>query len=55
MLMSVSLAIAQQSDRGMVQGTVVNSAGTVVSDASVRLEQEGVPGARETKTSASRR
>jgi tetratricopeptide (TPR) repeat protein len=52
MLMSVSLAIAQQSDRGMVQGTVVNSAGTVVSDASVRLEQEGVPGARETKTSA---
>jgi tetratricopeptide (TPR) repeat protein len=50
--MSVSLAIAQHTDGGMVQGTVVNSAGTVVGDASVTLEQEGVPGARETKTSA---
>jgi tetratricopeptide (TPR) repeat protein len=36
----------------VVQGTVVNSAGAVVGDASVTLEQEGVPGARETKTSA---
>ena len=52
LLLSVSLAIAQHTDGGMVQGTVVNSAGTVVGDASVRLEQEGVPGARETKTSA---
>jgi tetratricopeptide (TPR) repeat protein len=55
-LMSVSLAIAQHTDGGMdsgtVRGTVVNSTGTVVGDASVRLEQEGVPGARETKTSA---
>jgi tetratricopeptide (TPR) repeat protein len=50
--MSVSPAIAQHTDGGIVQGTVVNSAGTVVGDASVRLEQEGVPGARETKTSA---
>ena len=50
--MSVSLAIAQRTDGGIVQGTVVNSAGTVVADASVRLEQEGVPGTRETKTSA---
>src|SRR5450631_2063258 len=51
-LMSVSLAIAQHTDGGMVRGTVVNSTGTVVGDASVRLEQEGVPGPRETKTSA---
>ena len=50
--MSVSLAIAQHTDSGMVRGTVVNSAGTVVGDASVRLEQEGISGARETKTSA---
>jgi tetratricopeptide (TPR) repeat protein len=53
--MSVSLAIAQHTAgntvQGMVQGTVVNSAGAVVGDASVTLEQEGVPGARETKTS----
>jgi tetratricopeptide (TPR) repeat protein len=52
LLMSVSPAIAQHTDGGTVQGTVVNSAGTVVGDASVLLEQEGVPGARETKTSA---
>ncbi len=52
LLMSLSLAIAQHTDSGSVQGKVVNSAGTVVSDASVRLEQEGMPGARETKTSA---
>src|SRR5579859_2207190 len=51
-LLSVSPAIAQHTDRGTVQGTVVNSAGTVVGDASVRLDQEGVPGGRETKTSA---
>jgi tetratricopeptide (TPR) repeat protein len=51
-LMSVSLAIAQHTDGGVLKGTVVNSAGAVVGDASVRLEQEGVPGARETKTSA---
>ena len=50
--MSVSLAVAQRTDGGMVRGTVVNSSGSVVGDASVRLEQEGVPGARETKTSA---
>jgi tetratricopeptide (TPR) repeat protein len=51
-LMSVSLAFAQHTEGGVVQGTVVNSAGAVVGDASVMLEQEGVPGARETKTSA---
>jgi len=51
-LISVSLAIAQHTGGGTVQGTVVNSAGAVVGDASVTLEQEGVPGARETKTSA---
>jgi tetratricopeptide (TPR) repeat protein len=51
-LMGLSLAVAQHTDSGIVQGKVVNSAGTVVGDASVRLEQEGVPGARETKTSA---
>ena len=51
-LLSVSLAIAQDTDGGTVKGTVVNSSGTVVGDASVRLEQEGVPGGRETKTSA---
>jgi tetratricopeptide (TPR) repeat protein len=50
--MSVSPAIAQHADSGTVQGKVVNSAGTAVGEASVRLEQEGVPGARETKTSA---
>jgi tetratricopeptide (TPR) repeat protein len=48
----VSLAIAQGPNGGTVQGTLVNSSGTVVGDASVRLEQEGVPGARETKTNA---
>ena len=51
-LLSVSLAIAQHTDQGIVQGKVVDSAGTVVGDASVRLEQEGISGARETKTSA---
>src|SRR5260370_5678906 len=50
--MSVSPALAQPTDGGVVQGTVVNSAGAAVGDASVTLEQEGVPGARETKTSA---
>ena len=50
-LVSVSLAMAQQTVQGTVQGTVVNSAGAVVGDASVTLEQVGVPGARETKTS----
>jgi tetratricopeptide (TPR) repeat protein len=49
-LMSVSVAVAQHADGGMVRGTVVSSAGTPVGDASVTLEQEGVPGARETKT-----
>ncbi len=52
LLMSVSLAIAQHTGEGTVQGTVVNSAGAVVGDASVTLEQVGVPGARETKTGA---
>jgi tetratricopeptide (TPR) repeat protein len=51
-LLSVSLAIAQHTARGIVQGKVVDSAGTVVGDAAVRLEQEGISGARETKTSA---
>jgi tetratricopeptide (TPR) repeat protein len=51
-LLSASPAIAQRTDGGRVQGTVVNSSGTVVGDASVRLEQEGVSGGRETKTSA---
>jgi tetratricopeptide (TPR) repeat protein len=51
-LMSLSPAVAQHADSGVVQGKVVNSAGTVVGDASVRLEQAGVPGVRETKTSA---
>jgi len=50
-LLSVSPATAQRTDGGTVQGRVVNPAGTVVGDASVRLEQEGVPGGRETKTS----
>jgi tetratricopeptide (TPR) repeat protein len=52
MLMSLSPALAQRMDGGRVQGRVLNSAGTVVGDVSVRLEQEGVPGARETKTSS---
>ncbi|MGB8536872.1 MAG: carboxypeptidase regulatory-like domain-containing protein, partial [Acidobacteriaceae bacterium] len=52
MLMSVSLAVAQHTDGGVIRGTVVNSAGNVVRDASVTLEQGGVPGARETKTNA---
>ncbi len=52
LLMSLSPAIAQHTDGGTVQGTVVNSAGALVGDASVTLEQEGVAGARETKTSA---
>lgn len=51
-LIGVSLAIAQHTGGGTVQGTVVNSAGAAVGDASVTLEQVGVPGARETKTSA---
>ena len=50
--MSLPLAIAQHTDSGIVQGKVLNAAGTVVGDASVSLEQEGIPGARETKTSA---
>jgi tetratricopeptide (TPR) repeat protein len=49
-LMGVSVAVAQHADGGMVRGTVVNSTGALVGDASVTLEQEGVPGARETKT-----
>jgi tetratricopeptide (TPR) repeat protein len=51
-LMSLSLAIAQHTDSGIVQGKVVNSAGTAVGEASVTLEQDGVPGTRETKTNA---
>jgi tetratricopeptide (TPR) repeat protein len=51
-LMSLSLAVAQHTDSGIVHGKVANSAGTMVGDASVRLEQAGVPGARETKTNA---
>jgi tetratricopeptide (TPR) repeat protein len=51
-LLGVSVAVAQHTGSGIVQGSVVNSTGTAVGDASVRLEQEGVPGARETKTSA---
>ncbi len=51
-LMSLSLAVAQHT-AGIVQGKVVDSGGTAVGDASVKLEQEGVSGARETKTNAS--
>jgi tetratricopeptide (TPR) repeat protein len=50
--MSLPLAIAQHTDSGIVQGKVLNAAGTVVGDASVSLEQVGIPGAREMKTSA---
>jgi tetratricopeptide (TPR) repeat protein len=52
MLISASSAIAQHTGGGLVRGTVVNSTGAVVGDASVTLEQEGVAGARETTTSA---
>jgi tetratricopeptide (TPR) repeat protein len=51
-LMSLSLASAQHPDSSTVQGKVLDSAGTAVGEASVRLEQEGIPGAREMKTSA---
>ncbi len=49
------MAVAQPASpqaTGMVRGTVANSAGELVGDASVRLEQEGVSGAAETKTNA---
>jgi tetratricopeptide (TPR) repeat protein len=50
--MSASLALAQRADTGVIQGTVINPAGTAVGDASVRLEQEGASTTRETKTNA---
>src|SRR5258707_2946776 len=49
-LMSLSPAIAQHTNSGIVQGKVVTQTGTVVGDASVRLERDGISGARETKT-----
>lgn len=51
-LLSVSHVRAQRTDSGIVQGKVFNAAGTAVGDASVKLEQEGIPGSRATKTSA---
>jgi tetratricopeptide (TPR) repeat protein len=58
-LMSVSIpaAFAQQASRqrldgATIQGTVHDSAGKLIGDAVVRLEQAGVPGAAETKTNA---
>jgi tetratricopeptide (TPR) repeat protein len=41
---------AQDADRIAVHGTVLNSAGKTVGDASVRLEQAAAPGLMETKT-----
>jgi tetratricopeptide (TPR) repeat protein len=63
LLMSVSIPAAlaqqgssQQADRAATQcaikGSVLDSAGKPVADASVRLERKGVPGAVEAKTSA---
>jgi tetratricopeptide (TPR) repeat protein len=45
-------AHAQHSDEVTIQGNVVNQAGNLISDASVRLEQEGVLERVETKTNA---
>jgi tetratricopeptide (TPR) repeat protein len=50
-LMSVCIASAQSGRGGTVRGTVVNSAGTLVGDASVKLQPEGASTAAETKTS----
>jgi tetratricopeptide (TPR) repeat protein len=44
-------ASPQHSVGVTIQGSVLNSAGKPVGDAQVRLEQEGVPGGLETKTS----
>ena len=52
MSVSVPVAIAQRPDGGLVRGTVLDSAGKPVGDASVRLEHEGVLGAAEAKTDA---
>jgi tetratricopeptide (TPR) repeat protein len=51
-LLSVSIpaAVAQLQDAGSVRGTVVNSAGNLVGEASVRLEREGNAAVTETKT-----
>ena len=58
-LISVSIPAAaaqyatpQHSDGVTIQGRVLDSAGGAVGDALVRLEQEGVTGALETKTNA---
>jgi tetratricopeptide (TPR) repeat protein len=45
-------AHAQHSDEVTIQGNVLNQAGNSISDASVRLEQEGVLEPVETKTNA---
>ena len=45
-------AHAQHSDEVTIQGNVINQAGNLISDASVRLEQEGVLERVETKTNA---
>ncbi|MGB7549271.1 MAG: tetratricopeptide repeat protein, partial [Terracidiphilus sp.] len=45
-------ASSRHSDGVTIRGTVHNSAGKLVGDASVRLERKGVPGAVEAKTNA---
>src|ERR1035438_3167390 len=54
---SVPVAVAQnapsQPSNGVtIRGTVLDAAGKLVDDATVRLERKGVPGAVETKTDA---
>ncbi|HET6218464.1 MAG TPA: tetratricopeptide repeat protein [Acidobacteriaceae bacterium] len=48
--MSIPAAVAQLQEAGSVRGTVVNSAGKLVGEASVRLEREGNAAVTETKT-----
>jgi tetratricopeptide (TPR) repeat protein len=57
MSISIPVTLAQQAspqhpDVVTIHGTVLNSAGKLVGDAVVRLEQKDVPGAAETKTNA---
>jgi tetratricopeptide (TPR) repeat protein len=59
MSVSISMAVAQQSSSQQaattqcaIKGSVFDSAGKPVGDASVRLERKGVPGVVETKTSS---
>ncbi len=57
MSFAIQAVVAQQAsqeraEKVAIEGIVLNAAGKLVGDATVRLEQAGVPGAQETKSNA---